>query len=269
MNVQLTYASMVLSLILLTGCEGEPLTSLAPRASERIEVRVATSEQCPNGGTELVTYVDANDNGVREENEVALTSNLICAGQGGSDGDDGTDGRDGSDGDDGTDGSDGYSVVYKITSGAAGCPYGGDTLTLGLDVNRNGVLDADDTQQQSMFICRPAPEPDPEPAFTCKARIVPSSVWADGYVVDVKVTPTGAALNAWTVGFTLPAGQRVVEVWNASLSGTTGSITASSLPYNCTVDDGSTLTFGMKVSRSHSGLVSVSTIRLNGVPCTE
>jgi mannan endo-1,4-beta-mannosidase len=88
----------------------------------------------------------------------------------------------------------------------------------------------------------------------CSAAPVVQSQWSGGYVMQpVTVTNTGtSAITGWRVTFTLPAGQTVTGSWNAVLSGTTGTITASNVSYNGNLGPSASTTFGFQVSRSSS-----------------
>ena len=77
------------------------------------------------------------------------------------------------------------------------------------------------------------------------------SQWGNGYVVQpVTVTNTGtSAITGWRVTFTLPAGHSIAGSWNATLSGTTGTITATNLGYNGNLAPNANTSFGFQVSR--------------------
>ena len=75
-----------------------------------------------------------------------------------------------------------------------------------------------------------------DPGGGCSVGSTVQSRWDSGYVVQpVKVTNTRtSAITGWQVTFTLPPGHAIAGSWSASLSGTTGTITATSLSYNGT-----------------------------------
>ncbi|HZM80725.1 MAG TPA: cellulase family glycosylhydrolase [Candidatus Limnocylindrales bacterium] len=85
----------------------------------------------------------------------------------------------------------------------------------------------------------------------CSVSPVVQSQWGDGYVTQpVTVTNTGtSATTRWTVTFTLPAGHAIVGSWNATLSGTTGTITATNAPYNGNLAPNANTNFGFQASR--------------------
>lgn len=91
------------------------------------------------------------------------------------------------------------------------------------------------------------------------------SRWDSGYVVQpVKVTNTRtSAITGWQVTFTLPPGHAIAGSWSASLSGTTGTITATSLSYNGNLAAGANTSFGFQVTKPGGDAQSPS-----GFTCT-
>lgn len=81
---------------------------------------------------------------------------------------------------------------------------------------------------------------------TATPRVV--GTWNDGYQGEVTVANTGtAALDGWTVRFTLPGGQRLGQVWGGTASGT-GPVTVRNVNHNGALAAGATTTFGFLVS---------------------
>ncbi len=85
----------------------------------------------------------------------------------------------------------------------------------------------------------------------CTAAATVQTQWGNGYVVQpVTVTNSGTtAITGWRVTFTLPSGHAITGSWNATLSGTTGTITASNMGYNGNLGAGASTSFGFQVSR--------------------
>jgi len=85
----------------------------------------------------------------------------------------------------------------------------------------------------------------------CTATPTVQSQWGNGYVVQpVTVTNTRTtAITGWRVTFTLPSGHAIVGSWNATLSGTTGTITASNMGYNGNLGPSGSTSFGFQASR--------------------
>ncbi|MEV0645777.1 cellulase family glycosylhydrolase [Phytomonospora sp. NPDC050363] len=85
----------------------------------------------------------------------------------------------------------------------------------------------------------------------CSAVATVQNQWGNGYVVQpVAVTNTGtAAVSGWRVTFTLPAGHTISGAWNATLSGTSGTITATNMGYNGGLAPGAGTAFGFQATR--------------------
>jgi hypothetical protein len=81
----------------------------------------------------------------------------------------------------------------------------------------------------------------------CSVAATTQSQWNNGYVIQpATVTNTGnAAINSWTVTFTLPAGHSITGQWNATLttSGQTVTARGGALPA------GARTTFGFQATR--------------------
>jgi mannan endo-1,4-beta-mannosidase len=90
-----------------------------------------------------------------------------------------------------------------------------------------------------------------DPGGGCSVVSTVQSRWDSGYVVQpVTVTNTRtSAITGWKVTFTLPAGHSIAGSWSASLSGTTGTITATSLSYNGNLAVGANTSFGFQVTK--------------------
>ncbi len=92
---------------------------------------------------------------------------------------------------------------------------------------------------------------DPQPPVgdgpcTATPRVVSS--WTGGFQGEVTVANGGtAALDGWTVGFRLPSGQSVAQIWGGTATGT-GSVTVKNVAYNGSVAAGTATTFGFLVS---------------------
>ncbi|MFJ5833769.1 cellulose binding domain-containing protein [Streptomyces sp. NPDC093089] len=88
-------------------------------------------------------------------------------------------------------------------------------------------------------------DPGTPPTGACEAAYQVVSQWQGGFTAQVTVRNTGTApLNGWTVRWSLPAGQRVTQAWNAAVAQTGAEVTATHLPYNATVAPGGSTAFG-------------------------
>jgi hypothetical protein len=105
------------------------------------------------------------------------------------------------------------------------------------------------------------------PATACQVTYA-TNVWQGGYTADVTVKNTGTtALNSWQLGFTLPSGQRVANSWNATLSGSSGAVTATPVAHNAQIASGASQTFGFQGTYSGT-FAKPGTFTLNGTACT-
>ncbi|HEX5402732.1 MAG TPA: PHB depolymerase family esterase [Pseudonocardiaceae bacterium] len=92
--------------------------------------------------------------------------------------------------------------------------------------------------------------------------------WATGFTAAITVTNTSStAINGWTLGFTLPAGQAVVTGWNATYAPASGAVKATNLSYDASIAPGASVAIGFQAS--HTGNASApASFTLNGVTCT-
>ncbi|MBU1243560.1 hypothetical protein KKD52_09855, partial [Myxococcota bacterium] len=121
------------------GCDGTDgangLNSLVRVTAE------AAGLNCMAGGTKIETGLDADSDGVLDPSEIAQTR-YIC---------------NGADGSDGTNGSDGFNSLVTVFVVAPGvpCAAGGQRIEIGLDLDRDGVLDAGEVTQ-TQYVCNGA-----------------------------------------------------------------------------------------------------------------
>jgi hypothetical protein len=92
--------------------------------------------------------------------------------------------------------------------------------------------------------------------------------WSNGFVANVTVANTGSSpINGWTLGFTLPAGQTITSSWNATLTGSSGAVTARNVAFNGAIPAGGSASFGFQGSLT-GGFSAPSAFTLNGAACT-
>ncbi|WUI10416.1 cellulose-binding domain-containing protein [Micromonospora sp. NBC_00421] len=94
------------------------------------------------------------------------------------------------------------------------------------------------------------------------------STWASGFTANIAITNTGTStIDGWTLAFTLPSGQSVTSAWNATISPTSGQVSARNVSYNGTLAPGATVEIGFQAN--HTGNTAEPTaFTLNGIPCT-
>lgn len=95
-----------------------------------------------------------------------------------------------------------------------------------------------------------------------------TNVWSGGFTADVTVRNTGSTpVDGWRLGFTLPSGQRVTSAWNATVSPSSGAVTATALAHNARIEPGGSQTFGFQGGYSGT-FAAPSAFTLNGTACT-
>ena len=113
----------------------------------------------------------------------------------------------------------------------------------------------------------PGPTPPPPGTGACSVSIE-LNAWNNGLTENITVTNTGtAAVNGWSLTFTLPGGQTITSGWNASYSPSSGQVTARNLAYNATIPARGSTTIGFQAT--HTGNAGrPSSFTLNGQSCT-
>jgi alpha-galactosidase len=86
----------------------------------------------------------------------------------------------------------------------------------------------------------------------CTATYSTTGSWSGGFQGEVTVQAGNAAVNGWTVNWTLASGQSISQVWNGTLttSGSTASVTNAS--YNGSLPASGSTTFGFLANGSPS-----------------
>lgn len=92
--------------------------------------------------------------------------------------------------------------------------------------------------------------------------------WPGGFTADVTVTNTGTTpVDGWKVAFGLPAGQTVINAWNASVTPSSGTVTATNTPANARIAANGSQSFGFQ--GTYTGTFAKPTqFSLNGAACT-
>ncbi|WP_433090141.1 cellulose binding domain-containing protein [Dactylosporangium sp. CA-052675] len=114
-----------------------------------------------------------------------------------------------------------------------------------------------------------SPSPSQPPSGGSAPRVTYTmSTWNNGFTAAISITNTGtSAINGWTLGFTLPAGQSITSGWNATFSPASGQVSARNVSYNGTLAPGASVDIGFQAT--HTGNTAEPTaFTLNGIPCT-
>ncbi|MDT0610888.1 GH12 family glycosyl hydrolase domain-containing protein [Streptomyces lancefieldiae] len=108
---------------------------------------------------------------------------------------------------------------------------------------------------------------DPDGPAACEVAYG-TNVWQDGFTANVTVTNTGATpVDGWQLAFALPPGQRITNAWNASVTPSTGTVTATGLGHNARIAPGGSLTFGFQGAYG-GAFAEPDRFTLNNTACT-
>jgi hypothetical protein len=103
---------------------------------------------------------------------------------------------------------------------------------------------------------------------TCHVSYTKASEWAGGFVANIAISNTGtAAINGWTLTFTFPGDQKVTNAWNASVTQSGASVTATNASYDGTVSPGGSVSMGFQGTWVAND-TSPTSFALNGTSCT-
>jgi len=88
----------------------------------------------------------------------------------------------------------------------------------------------------------PTTSPTGGPAGACSAAIRVVSSWNSGWQANVDVTAGSAAISGWKLTWTWPSGQTISSSWNATLTTSGSTVTATDVDWNGSVNAGQTKT---------------------------
>jgi endoglucanase len=113
----------------------------------------------------------------------------------------------------------------------------------------------------------PAPTPTPTPGGgSCAVTYFVRDQWQTGFVTDVTIVNSGAALNGWQLTWSFPGNQRITNLWNGALSQIGQSVMVNNASFNGNLPTGGSASFGFQASYSGSNAAPTN-FALNGVPC--
>ena len=92
--------------------------------------------------------------------------------------------------------------------------------------------------------------------------------WNNGATINVTIKNNGtAAINGWTLSWTLPENQTISEMWNGAYSKNNSTIVVNNLDYNSTISaDGGTQTVGFNIKYSGTSTIPAD-FKLNDTFC--
>jgi len=85
--------------------------------------------------------------------------------------------------------------------------------------------------------------------------------WQGGFVATVRVTAGSSRINGWTVSMALPDGARIVNAWNATPSGSSGTVQFTNMSYNGSLNAGQTTEFGFQGTGTGTGMTPTCSAR--------
>jgi endo-1,4-beta-xylanase len=114
----------------------------------------------------------------------------------------------------------------------------------------------------------PRPSSSSPPGGTGACRVTNAvNAWNNGLTDNITITNTGtAAINGWSLRFTLASGQTITSGWNAAYAPTSGQVTATNLSYNAAIPPGGSTTIGFQATHTGNG-AAPSGFSLNGTAC--
>ncbi|WP_211234792.1 cellulose binding domain-containing protein [Glycomyces arizonensis] len=103
-------------------------------------------------------------------------------------------------------------------------------------------------------------------ATGCEVTYTVLNEWPGGYTAGVEATNLGDPVSSWTIEWDFADGQQVTNYWNADISQSGTSVSASDAGYNGSLDSGATIAFGFNGTYTSSNPVPDS-FTFNGVDC--
>jgi endoglucanase len=101
----------------------------------------------------------------------------------------------------------------------------------------------------------------------CQVNYARQSEWAGGFVTNVIITNIGTApINGWTLTFSFGGDQKFTNGWNATISQSGNTITASNVSWNGQIAPGGNTSFGFQGTWNSSD-ASPTSFTVNGVAC--
>jgi hypothetical protein len=92
----------------------------------------------------------------------------------------------------------------------------------------------------------------PPPPGSCTATYRTVNSWTGGFQAEVTVTAGAAAINGWTVTWTLGSGQTITQLWNGAPTTSGSTETVRNLSYNGSLGAGQSTTFGFTANGTPS-----------------
>jgi endo-1,4-beta-xylanase len=92
--------------------------------------------------------------------------------------------------------------------------------------------------------------------------------WAGGFTANVTINDTGtSAISGWTLKFAFPGDQKITNAWNATVTQTGTSVTATNASYNAIINPGGSTSFGFQGTWTANDTAPAS-FSVNGSACS-
>ncbi|MFC8906914.1 pectate lyase [Micromonospora sp. NPDC057140] len=105
-------------------------------------------------------------------------------------------------------------------------------------------------------------------AAGCRVSYAVASQWAGGFSANVTLTNVGDPLTSWRLTWSFGAGQTVTQAWNATVTQSGSSVTATNVSYNGNLATNASATLGFNGTWNNSSNPTPSSFAVNGVTCT-
>jgi cellulase/cellobiase CelA1 len=113
----------------------------------------------------------------------------------------------------------------------------------------------------------PTPAPAPKPVTGCSVDYRVTHTWPGGFRTDLTIRNTGdAEITGWTLQWKFANGQKVSEMWNATLKQSGQDISATAMPYNQTIAKGESQLMGFTGTSTGTN-TAPNAFSLNGHAC--
>lgn len=108
--------------------------------------------------------------------------------------------------------------------------------------------------------------PDPGGPIACRAAHNITNSWGSGFTAEVTITNTGSsAARNWRSTWTAPSGVTVTNGWNATVTQSGSTVTATAPTWNADLAPGQSATIGYQ---ANGPAAAASGFALNGVTCS-
>ncbi|WP_020523700.1 extracellular catalytic domain type 1 short-chain-length polyhydroxyalkanoate depolymerase [Catelliglobosispora koreensis] len=112
----------------------------------------------------------------------------------------------------------------------------------------------------------PPPSSPPPTGGACRVAYTVNA-WNTGLTSAITITNTGSAtVSGWSLVFTLPGGQAIINGWNATYAPSSGTVSARNVSYNATIAASGSVSIGFQATHTGDSGKPAS-FTLNGIAC--